>query len=369
MKLKIAVLPGDGIGLEVTAEAVRVLSAVGETYDHEFEFKEFLIGGRAIEEFGTPLPRATLDACLASNAVLLGAVGSPRYDSLTASERPEAGLLTLRRALGAYANLRPVLSYQALADCSPLRAEVVSGADILIVRELLGGLYFGEPRGIKRDVPSPVAVNTMRYTVEEIERVTRVAFTAALGRRRRVTSVDKANVLETSQLWRETVSRVALDYPEVTLDHLYVDACAMHLVMNPRRFDVLLTENLFGDILSDEAAVITGSLGMLASASIGGGTGLYEPVHGSAPDIAGQGIANPLGAIASAALLLRHTARLEQEARDVEEAVRRVLDAGYRTRDLNQDRTEFATGTAEMGAQVLEALAEILDMRHSYHAV
>lgn len=369
MKLKIAVLPGDGIGLEVTAEAVRVLSAVAETYDHDFEFKEFLIGGQAIKKFGTPLPRATLDACLASDAVLLGAVGAPQYDALTPSERPEAGLLTLRRALGAYANLRPVTSYQALADCSPLRAEVVSGVDILIVRELLGGLYFGEPRGINREAPSPVAFNTMRYTAEEIERVARVAFTAALARSRRVTSVDKANVLETSQLWRETVSRVALDYPEVALDHLYVDACAMHLVMNPRRFDVLLTENLFGDILSDEAAIISGSLGMLASASIGGDTGLYEPVHGSAPDIAGRGIANPLGAIASAALLLRYTARLEQEARDVEEAMRRVLDAGYRTRDLDQGHNEFVAGTAEIGALVLEALAEILDMRHAYHAV
>ena len=369
MKLKIAVLPGDGIGLEVTAEAVRVLSTVAETYDHEFEFKQFLIGGQAIQEFGTPLPRATLDACLASDAVLLGAVGAPQYDSLTASERPEAGLLTLRRALGAYANLRPVTSYQTLADCSPLRAEVTSGASILIVRELLGGLYFGEPRGIKRDAPSPAAVNTMRYTVEEIERVARVAFTAALARRRRVTSVDKANVLETSQLWRETVARIALDYPEVALDHLYVDACAMHLVMNPRRFDVILTENLFGDILSDQAAVISGSLGMLASASIGGETGLYEPVHGSAPDIAGQGIANPLGAIASAALLLRYTARLEQEARDVEEAVRRVLDAGYRTRDLDRGHNELVASTAEMGALVLEALAEIVDMRHAYHAV
>ncbi|MBA3442521.1 MAG: 3-isopropylmalate dehydrogenase [Pyrinomonadaceae bacterium] len=369
MKLKIAVLPGDGIGLEVTAEAVRVLNTVAETYDHEFEFKEYLVGGRAIKEFGTPLPRATLDACLTSNAVLLGAVGAPEYDSLIQSERPEAGLLTLRRALGAYANLRPVISYESLADCSPLRAEVVSGASILIVRELLGGLYFGEPRGINRGASSQVAFNTMRYTVEEIERVARVAFTAALARRRRVTSVDKANVLETSQLWRETVTRVALDYPEVTLDHLYVDACAMHLVMNPRRFDVLLTENLFGDILSDEAAVITGSLGMLASASIGGGTDLYEPVHGSAPDIAGQGIANPLGAIASAALLLRYTARLEQEARDVEEAMRRVLDAGYRTRDLDRGHSELISGTAEIGTQVLESLAEILDMRHAYHAV
>ncbi len=246
-----------------------------------------------------------------SDAVLLGAVGSPEYDRVPPNQRPEAGLLLIRSALGGYANLRPAISYPAIAGCSPLRTEVACGADILIVRELLGGLYFGEPRGFS----GTTACNTMRYSVEEIERIAKVAFEAARKRRGKVTSVDKANVLETSQLWRQTVTRVSQKYPDVTLDHLYVDACAMHLIANPRRFDVLLTENLFGDILSDEAAVITGSLGMLASASIGGEVGLYEPVHGSAPDIAGQGIANPCGAIASAAMMLRHSLNLEQEAR------------------------------------------------------
>ncbi|MCA1555653.1 MAG: 3-isopropylmalate dehydrogenase, partial [Acidobacteria bacterium] len=324
MRLKITTLPGDGIGPEVTREAVRVLRAVADIYGHDFEFEEKLIGGAAIKAAGQPLPVETLDVCLAGDAVLLGAVGAPEFDQLPPSQRPEAGLLTLRRALGAFANLRPVACYESIADCSPLRPEVCAGADVLIVRELLGGLYFGEPRGVS----AGGAFNTMRYTVEEIERVARVAFQAALSRRRKVTSVDKANVLETSQLWRQTVTRVAADYPSVTLEHQYVDACAMHLMLNPTRFDVLLTENLFGDILSDEAAVITGSLGMLASASIGGAVDLYEPVHGSAPDIAGRGIANPLGAIASAALLLRHTARLEQEARDITTAIEDVLGAG-----------------------------------------
>jgi 3-isopropylmalate dehydrogenase len=371
MKLKITVLPGDGIGPEVTHEATRVLRTIADIYGHSFEFDERLIGGAALKQNDTPLPVATLDACLDSDAVLLGAVGAPEHDHLPPDRRAEAGLLTLRRALGAYANLRPAISYRAVVDCSPLRAEVVAGADILFVRELLGGLYFGEPRGfIKRDDNASAAFNTMRYSVEEIERIARVAFDAAMQRRRKVTSVDKANVLETSQLWREVVTRVALDYPEVTLEHLYVDACAMHLVMNPRRFDVLLTENLFGDILSDEAAVITGSLGLLASASIGGHVGLYEPVHGSAPDIAECGIANPLGAISSAALLLRYTAHLEREAGDIEAAIRAVLDAGYRTPDLNQgQKSKYLATTAEIGALVAESIAEVADMRHAYHAV
>lgn len=369
MRLKITVLPGDGIGPEVTREATRALRAIADIYGHSFEFEERLIGGAAIKQTGTPLPVATLDACLESDAVLLGAVGAPEHDHLPPDKRAEAGLLTLRRALGAYANLRPAISFRAIADCSPLRAEVVEGADILFVRELLGGLYFGEPRGFIKSNHTSAAFNTMRYSAEEIERIARVAFEAARGRRRKVTSVDKANVLETSQLWREVVTRVALDYKEVTLEHLYVDACAMHIVMNPRRFDVLLTENLFGDILSDEAAVITGSLGLLASASIGGHVGLYEPVHGSAPDIAGRGIANPLGAISSAALLLRHTAHLEREAQDIEAAIRAVLDAGYRTPDLNQGQSKYLATTAEMGALVAESIIEVADMRHAYHAV
>jgi 3-isopropylmalate dehydrogenase len=369
MRLKITVLPGDGIGPEVTREATRALRAIADIYGHSFEFDERLIGGAAIKQTGTPLPVATLDACLESDAVLLGAVGAPEHDHLPPDKRAEAGLLTLRRALGAYANLRPVISHRAVVDCSPLRAEVIEGADILFVRELLGGLYFGEPRGFIKTGDTSAAFNTMRYSAEEIERIARVAFEASRGRRRKVTSVDKANVLETSQLWREVVTRVALDYKEVTLEHLYVDACAMHLLMNPRRFDVVLTENLFGDILSDEAAVITGSLGLLASASIGGHVGLYEPVHGSAPDIAGRGIANPLGAISSAALLLRHTVHLEREAQDIEAAIRAVLDAGYRTPDLNQGQSKYLATTAEMGALVAESIIEVADMRHAYHAV
>src|SRR6267142_5782838 len=309
--MRITILPGDGIGPEVTAEAVRVLQTIAGIQGYKFEFEEHLIGGIAIRELGSPLPRATLDACLASDAVLLGAVGSPEYDRLPPHQRPEAGLLLLRRALGGYANLRPAISYDAISACSPLRAEVSRDADILIVRELLGGLYFGEPRGFSGEDDTPAAFNTMRYSVDEIERVAHVAFASARKRRNKVTSVDKANVLETSQLWRKTVSSVAESYDDVELDHLYVDACAMHLITNPRRFDVVLTENLFGDILSDEAAAITGSLGMLGSATVGGEVGLFEPVHGSAPDIAGRGVANPFGAIASAALLLRYSGRLE----------------------------------------------------------
>ncbi|HXQ69742.1 MAG TPA: 3-isopropylmalate dehydrogenase [Pyrinomonadaceae bacterium] len=366
MRLRITVLPGDGIGPEVTAEAVRVLQTIAAIHGHRFEFEEQAIGGVAIRKYGSPLPTRTLDACLASNAALLGAVGAPEYDRLPPNQRPEAGLLLLRRALGGYANLRPAMSYAAIAGCSPLREDVIDGADILIVRELLGGLYFGEPRGITE---STVAVNTMTYSVEEIERIARIAFEAARGRRGKVTSVDKANVLETSQLWRQTVTRVSRDYPDVTLDHVYVDACAMHLMVNPRRFDVVLTENLFGDILSDEAAVIAGSLGMLASATIGGEVGLYEPVHGSAPDIAGRGVANPCGAIASAAMMLRHSAGLDQEATDIENAIQAVLEAGYRTPDIASGTGGYLASTSEIGELICEAVTEIADMRHAYHAV
>ena len=369
MKARITTLPGDGIGPEVTAEAVRVLQAVAAIHGYRFEFEEHAIGGVAIRHFGSPLPRTTLDACLASDAVLLGAVGAPEYDRLPPNQRPEAGLLLLRSALGGYANLRPAISYSSIAACSPLRSEIVYGADILIVRELLGGLYFGEPRGIESINGTTVARNTMRYSVEEIERVARVAFEAARKRRGKVTSVDKANVLETSQLWRQTVTRVSQNYTDVTLEHLYVDACAMHLITNPRRFDVLLTENLFGDILSDEAAVITGSLGKLASATIGGEVGLYEPVHGSAPDIAGSGTANPCGAIASAAMMLRHSFHLEQEATDIELAIEHVLDAGYRTPDVARGTGGYVITTSEFGEVVCEAVTEIADMRHAYHAV
>src|SRR4030095_11757844 len=369
MKTRITLVPGDGIGPEVTAEAVRVLETVAAIQGYRFEFEEHAIGGVAIKKLGSPLPRTTLDACLASDAVLLGAVGAPEFDRLPPNQRPEAGRLLLRSALGGYANLRPAISYPSIAACSPVRPEVARGTDILIVRELLGGLYFGEPRGIDSSSGTTVGTNTMRYSVEEIERVARVAFDAARKRRGKVTSVDKANVLETSQLWRQTVIRVSQDYPDVMFEHLYGDACAIPLITNPRRFDVLLTENLFGDILSDEAAVITGSFGMLASATIGGEVGLYEPVHGSAPDIAGQGIANPFGAIASAAMMLRHSADLEQDACDIELAIENVLEAGYRTPDIASGTGGYVANTGEIGELVCEALAEIVDMRHAYHAV
>ncbi len=365
-KLNVTVLPGDGIGIEVTREAVRILRAIATIHGYEFAFRTELIGGAAIRESGQPLPPATLEACLAGDAVLLGAVGSPEFDSLPPERKPESGLLALRRELCAFANLRPAASHRAIEDCSPLRPEVVRGADILVVRELVGGLYFGQPRGFSAD---GTAFNTMRYSAEEIERIARIAFQQAASRRKKVTSVDKANVLETSQLWRKVVTRVAREFPGIALEHMYVDACAMHLVSNPTRFDVILTENLFGDILSDESAVISGSLGMLASASIGKRVGLFEPVHGSAPDIAGRGVANPLGAIATAALLLRYAAGMEQESRDVEEAIGEVLRRGYRTADLIRDKRTQPATTGQMGAAVEEALADIGERRHAYHAV
>jgi 3-isopropylmalate dehydrogenase len=367
-KLNVLVVAGDGIGPEVTAEAARILESVAEMGGHEFHFRHELIGGVAIDAHGTPLPQATLDAALKSDAVLLGAVGHNKFNALPPSQRPEAGLLQIRAALGGFANLRPSFAWPGLAVNSPLRPEVVEGADILFVRELLGGLYFGEPR--QWDKATGSALNTMRYTRDEVVRVARVAFELAQKRRKKVTSVDKANVLEVSQLWRATVSEMAKDYPGVTLEHQYVDAMAMHIMNTPRSFDVVLTENLFGDILSDEAGVITGSLGMLPSATIGGKVDLYEPVHGSAPDIAGKGIANPIGAILTAAMLLRHSAGLEQDADAIEDAVRKVLDQGYRTADLARgDKTAHVLSTQEMGQRVHEALNEIFSRRQAMHAV
>lgn len=367
MKLKIALLPGDGVGVEVAAQAVRVLRAVAESENHEFKFVEMPIGGVGIREKNSPLPDETLEACLSADAVLLGAVGAPEFDHLKGEMRCEAGLLKLRRELGVFANLRPSICYPSLSDCSPLKSEIVSGADILIVRELLGGLYFGEPRAIENEGANRVAFNTMRYSVAEIERVARVAFEAARKRGGKVTSVDKANVLEASQLWRAVVNEIgASEYADITLEHLYVDACAMSLVTNPKRFDVILTENLFGDILSDEAAVLTGSLGMLGSASIGGRVGLYEPVHGSAPDIAGKNIANPIGAIASAAMLLRYSANLENSARRIEESIATVLSKGFRTVDLGG--AENAVGTIEMGDLIVENLPSVSDLQQAHSA-
>lgn len=381
-KLKITILPGDGIGPEVTREAVRALRIVAEYSGCDFHFQEHLIGGCAVEETGSPLPRTTLDACLASDAVVLGAVGGPQWDSRPRAQKPETGLLQLRAALGGFANLRPATCLRVLADCSPLRKDIVSGADVMVVRELLGGLYFAEPRSLTPEE----GLNTMRYRADEVERIAHIAFEIARTRRKKVTSVDKANVLEVSQLWRETVKRVAREYPDVALDHVYVDACAMHLVSNPTRFDVIVTENLFGDVLSDEAAALTGSLGMLPSATIGGSVNLYEPIHGSAPDIAGKDLANPLGAIASAAMLLRHSAHMPEAAANIEAAINAVLEAGYRTADLvrkngrgtvpsGAPKTAVSAaegmpiGTREMGTLVANAITDAYERQFSYHAV
>lgn len=365
--MKITVLPGDGVGKEVTDAAIRVLEDVCSTYGETLKTETKLIGGAAIREKGTPLPDDTLASCLQSDAVLLGAVGLPEFDNLPPSERPEIGLLRIRKALGGFANLRPAKAVPALLDSSPLRREIFENTDLLIVRELLGGLYYGEPRAI--DPASGEAFNTMRYSFPEIERVARVAFDAALGRNKKVTSVDKANVLETSRLWRQTVTRIASEYPSVEVEHLLVDACAMHLVTNPRRFDVILTENLFGDILSDEASVLTGSIGMLGSATIGGAVDFYEPVHGSAPDIAGKNIANPLGAIASAAMLVRYTLKNEAAARTIEQAIERVLDDGYRTIDLADKDYPKLVSTDEMGKLVSQYAVENANVAYAYHAV
>ena len=356
MLLNLTVVAGDGIGPEVTDQAILVLQAVADGHGHQVQLQRKPIGGAALTIANDPLPPDTLQACLASSAVLLGAVGSPAFDHNPPHLRPEAGLLRLRRELGAYANLRPAVFFPALEDCSPLRAEIVRDTDIMIVRELLGGAYFGQPRSIDGNPGARVAINTMRYGEDEIERIARVAFELAMTRKRKVLSVDKANVLECSRLWREVVTRVGKDYPDVRLAHQYVDSAAMLLVQRPADFDVLLTENMFGDILSDQAGGVVGSLGLLASASIGGSIGLYEPVHGSAPDIAGKGIANPLGAILSAAMMLRHSFHLEAEARSIERAVAAVLSDGARTADLAR-KTQPAISTTEMGRRVVEAVA------------
>jgi 3-isopropylmalate dehydrogenase len=355
MLLKLTVVAGDGIGPEVTEQALLALQAVADGFDHQLQVQHKPIGGAALTAANDPLPPDTLQACMESSAVLLGAVGSPAFDQNPPHLRPESGLLRLRRELGAYANLRPAVFFSSLEDCSPLRAEIVRGTDIMIVRELLGGAYFGQPRSIEGNPGSRVAINTMRYGEDEIERIARVAFELAMRRKRKVLSVDKANVLECSRLWREVVARVGKNYPDVKLGHQYVDSAAMLLVQRPADFDVLLTENMFGDILSDQAGGVVGSLGLLASASIGGRIGLYEPVHGSAPDIAGKGIANPLGAVLSAAMLLRHSFQLEAEARCIERAVSAVLSEGARTADLVR-KGQAPISTAEMGRRVVEAV-------------
>ncbi|RMH09083.1 MAG: 3-isopropylmalate dehydrogenase [Aquificota bacterium] len=331
---KVAVLEGDGIGPEVVASALEVLKKVSELSGVDFVFEKALIGGSAIDQKGTPLPEETLRLCLDADAVLLGAVGGPKWDNLPTDKRPEKGLLGIRKALDLYANLRPAKVYEPLIASSPLREEVVKGTDFVVVRELTGDVYYGEPRGIFVEGGKRVGINTMKYTEEEIRRVVRKAFEIAKDRRKKLTSVDKSNVLEVSALWRSVVEEEAKNFPHVEVEHLYVDNCAMQIVKRPSSFDVIVTGNIFGDILSDEAAVITGSLGMLPSASLGDKKALYEPVHGSAPDIAGKGVANPIATILSAGMMLRYSFNLKKEALLIERAVEEVLKEGYRTPDI-----------------------------------
>jgi 3-isopropylmalate dehydrogenase len=360
MNLNVLVLPGDGIGGEVTREAVRVLRHVAQKWNHSLRLTEGLLGGIAIHKTGTPFPEETAKLAAAADATLMGAVGLPEFDNVPPEKRPEKGLLGIRKALGVFANLRPVRAYATLLDSSPLKNHIVEGTDMIIVRELTGGIYYGTPRGISEDGAETRAVNTMVYTRSEIERVSRMAFSLARNRRRKVTSVDKSNVLENSQLWRRVVTEVAQEFPDVTLDHLLVDNCAMQLILNPKRFDVVLTENMFGDILSDEGAVLAGSIGMLPSASIGdkkpsgAWVGLYEPVHGSAPDIAGQNKANPLGAIGSVAAMLEYSFGLKVEAAAVNAAMERVLAIGRVTADLKPSGPPAST--EQVGEAVCDAI-------------
>jgi 3-isopropylmalate dehydrogenase len=362
MKLPIIVLPGDGIGPEVISEALKALEAVTTKFSHELETKEFPFGSAALEVAGSGFPNETREACATAKAILLGAVGDPRHDHLPPSERPEAALLSLRKLIESFANLRPVVS-QYVSARSPFKRETLSGVDLLIVRELVGGLYFGAPRGIEGTGGSRRAVNTMLYSVSEVERVAKVAFEAATRRKGRVTSVDKANVLECGKLWREVVTDVAKGYPGVELDHMLVDRAAMELISRPSYFDVLLTENLFGDILSDEASMLAGSMGLLPSASLGSGIGLYEPVHGSAPDIAGRGIANPVGAIASAAMLLRYSFELEEEARAIESGIEAAFAEGFVTADLAEPG--HARSTRDVGDYVANFISAAPGRRSS----
>ena len=360
MKLKVLVTPGDGIGPEIIEQAIAVVQEAAQAGGHTLALDYKRIGGVAIDRDGTPLPAETLAAALDSEAVFLGAVGDDKFNALPTSTRPEAGLLGLRAALGGFANLRPVFAFKELTVNSPLRPEIIDGTDIMFVRELLGGLYYGKPREWNKE--KGVAFNTMIYTRAEVERVARTSFKLAQKRRKKLCSVDKANVLEVSQLWRDTVIEVAKDYPDVELEHQFVDAMSMHLMKRPRDFDVVVVENTFGDILTDEASVITGSLGMLPSGTVGGKINLYEPAHGSAPKHAGKNIANPLATILTGALLLRYSFGLEAEADAIVKAVRKVLEQGFRTQDLARTNPEGLTvlGTREMGAKVRETVKELL---------
>jgi len=348
-KYNIALIKGDGIGPEIIDEAVKVLDAVASVEDIEFDYKDFLMGGCAVDVFDNPLPADTITGSLNSDAVLFGAIGAPQYDSLPKEKRPETGLLKLRKELGVFANIRPAVIFDELTGASTLKEEVIKGVDLVVVRELTGGIYFGQPREKQENK----AYNTMVYTKEEIQRIAKVAFEQAMKRDKKVTSVDKANVLEVSQLWREVVTEVAKDYPEVSLEHMYVDNAAMQLIRNPKQFDVILTGNIFGDILSDAASMVVGSIGLLPSASIGGKVGVYEPIHGSAPDIAGQGIANPIATIMSASMMLRDLGELKAADR-IDNAIKAVLKDGYRTKDLSSFDAKEVVSTSEMGSLVAE---------------
>ncbi|WP_457600512.1 3-isopropylmalate dehydrogenase [Hydrogenivirga sp.] len=355
---KVAVLKGDGIGPEIVEATLRVLKRVEELFGVSFEFEEGLIGGTAIDQKGTPLPDETLDLCKKSDAVLLGAVGGPRWDNLPTDKRPEKGLLRIRKELDLFANLRPAKVWEPLIDSSPLKPEVVSGTDMLVVRELTGDVYYGEPRGVFEENGKKVGINTMRYTEDEIRRVVRKAFEIAQKRRKKLTSVDKSNVLEVSGLWKEVVEEVAKDYPDVELEHLYVDNCAMQLVRRPSSFDVIVTGNIFGDIISDEAGVVVGSLGMLPSASVGERYALYEPVHGSAPDIAGQGIANPIATILSAGMMLKYSFGMDEASELIEKAVEETLNQGYRTPDIYSEGCK-KVGTEEITDAIIQNMEKL----------
>ena len=358
MQAKITLLPGDGVGPEVVTEGVKVMNAVAQKYNHTFDFTEALIGGIAIDETGNPLPDESIDQCTAADAVLLGAVGGPKWDDPTAAVRPEQGLLKIRKALGLFANIRPVKIYPALAESSTLKPEVIANVDLIIVRELTGGLYFGQPQGRQDTAEGRAAVDTLYYTEGEIERLVRVGFELARQRRKKLTSVDKANVLASGRLWREVAHEVRKDYPEVEYEDILVDACAMHLIRRPGDFDVVVTENMFGDILSDEASMLAGSMGMLPSASLAeGAKGLYEPIHGSAPDIAGQGIANPLACILSCAMLLRTSLGLTEEADAIEAIIDTFLAEGYRTADLAY-HDERTLSTIEVGDFIAQGILQ-----------
>jgi 3-isopropylmalate dehydrogenase len=348
----ISLIKGDGIGVEIVDEAVKVLDAVGKKFDINFDYKEYLMGGAAIDATGDPLPQETIDGVLASDACLFGAIGGPKWDNLPREKRPESGLLRFRKEMGVFANLRPAVVYDELVDASSLKPEVIKGVDIMVVRELIGGIYFGEPKGKTEDK----GWNTMVYTVPEIERIAHVAFKLAQKRDKKVCSIDKANVLDVSQLWRDTVNRIAEQYPDVEVSHMYVDNCAMQLIANPRQFDVVLTGNIFGDILSDEASMLSGSIGLLPSASTGEKTAVYEPIHGSAPDIAGMGIANPIATISSASMMLRYSLNEDAAADAIDNAIKQVLKDGYRTGDLAAFDCKEKVNCSKMGDLVASYL-------------